>query len=323
MRSASGLHNRLLVLVPLLGLLGGCSPKPRPLESEHAVTTGIVYREFIRGSKLSMTSDVYVLDLDLKTPGIRLSVVTDGPSVKGSKVFTDSHTVAQWCGRKGALCGINGGFFGMTEGSRKEVIGLLATGATIHSSGRVVHSRGKKPRRFVRSVFGVDTKGTPGIAWAVGERGRAGLLTTFTVPEDPTTRAYWNVDSAAACGPRLVKSGNLYVADHEERLVSSPALRRTFIGFSMEGGQPRFLTLCVARSMTYRDAAGFLDRYFRKYHKTACSDGMCLDGGGSSQLVYRGPKGYVSVIPAGTTVPTCVLVMIEPVMMEPAATAAP
>ncbi len=272
------------------------------------VAPGIVLHSLPAGDETSPASAVYVLDVDLRRSDVRPRVVTQAPAVQKNRVFANSYTVREWCERSGAVGGINGGFFGQTDGDRKEVIGLLAAGGAVVSSGRLVRSTSHPGRRFARCVLAFTPDGLPHIGWAVGERGRSALLTAFTQPVNPVSQAYWNAESAVACGPRLVEGSRTHVTDREERLVNPPRLWRTFVGYSMEAERPRFLALCIGQSMTFADAAEFLQRYFRRYHGVACQEGMCLDGGASSQLVYRAGSELVDVRPNTTTVPDAVVV---------------
>jgi hypothetical protein len=256
-------------------------------------------------------SAVWLLDIDLKTPGLRLEVAAEDEAVQEGRVFADSHTVREWCRKKNALGGINGGFFGKTMQERKEVLGLLATEGIVRSSGRLTHSPGNPQRRFVHSVIGFgENAGTPGlprIGWAVAERGHGALLTAYNQPLNPTAQDYWQVRSAVACGPRLISEGSVHVTDREERLVHPPAVPRTFVAYSRENGTPRHLVLGIGLSLTFRETADLLQNYFRETHQTACAEAMCLDGGSSSQLTYRTAAGWQDARATAITVPTAIL----------------
>jgi exopolysaccharide biosynthesis protein len=273
------------------------------------VAEGVAHRAFPEGDPLTGASEAHVLDIDLKTPGIALKIAAEGTVTTKGRTYGESYTVMEWCRRENALAGINGGFFGANDGFKKEVLGLLVSDGEILSSGRVVRSQTNPDRRFVRCVFGLKPDGTPRIGWAVGRRGRGALLTEYETPLNPTTQSYWTAGSAVACGPRLINGCKIQVSDRDERLVSPPALRRTFVGFDVENGKPRHLVLGIGSAMTFQDAAAFLQRYFRETHGTDCAEAMCLDGGSSTQLSYRIPTGFVDARPTGVTVPTAILVV--------------
>lgn len=287
--------------------LSRTTPPQRP--ADYLVTSGLVYREFPTGDALSPVSDAAVLDLDLQKSDLKLRIAVEKDEAVNGRTYAASNTVREWCRQAEALGGVNGGFFGTTDGTRKETIGLLATEGVIRSSGRLVRSPEHPERQFARCVFGLDGEGTPHIGWAVGQRGRGALLTEYSTPLNPISACFWKADAAVACGPRLVEAGRVNVTDRQERLVSPPPLRRTFVAYSLEKGKPRHLVLGIANAMTFENVASFLQSYFRAYHGTACAEAMCLDGGSSTQLAYRTPTGYSNAIAGRVTVPTALLIV--------------
>ncbi len=302
----------------------GCNREPNASRASPTETTagkpvapGVMLRSFPQGSELSPPSDVYVLEVDLTVPGARVKVVSDAPTVRAGRVYGKSYTVAEWCRKNGAVAGINGGFFGLSDLDRKEFIGLLAANGAIISSGRLVRPSGHPEMRIARSVLGMDDKGTPHIGWAVGERGRAALLTEYPSPVNPTKQRFWNVDSAVACGPRLISAGKIAISDRDERLASPRPLRRTFVGYDTEKSRPGHMVLATCEAMTFSDAATFLQAYFKKYHGRTCAEAMALDGGASTQLAYRAAGGSIESVGSLVTVPTAILVSVP--VNDPAA----
>ncbi len=301
----------LCATIALLTIVGCNRPQSDPAterSTEIQVAKGVIVRS-IPIDGLAGESAAALIDIDLSTANIRTQVVAQNVKVEKGRVFADARTVKDWCQAKNALAGINGGFFGVTRQDRKEVIGLLAREETIVSSGKVVRSPRNPNRRFVRCVLGFDKEGAPHIGWAVGQRGRAAMLTEYLEPLNPVRQRFWTVDSAVACGPRLIWNGRIAVTDKEERLVSPPPFRRTFAAYSLQSGKPRHLVLGIAESMTFQDVGAFLERYFRRYHNTPCAEAMCLDGGASSQLSYRTQQGLTDIRPVNITVPTAILIL--------------
>src|ERR1700731_2817255 len=97
------------------------------------------YHYFCEGSPIlaQTRSDALVLDVDLQSPTVRLQVTADNPvRRKGGKVFGISHTVRDWCVMNREIAGINGGFFGQTDGVNKQAEGLLAVAGKVYNSGR-------------------------------------------------------------------------------------------------------------------------------------------------------------------------------------------
>jgi hypothetical protein len=269
---------------------------------------GVTVRAFGEGDALSGDSPVVLLDLDLAHPTLRVRVAADQVQLRKGRVFGRAWSLEEWCRRAGAVAGVNGGFFGSTDGEWKEILGMLATEGMVHSSGQMVRSTRNPGERYLRSVFGIGEDGEPDIHWAVGRRGHGALLTRYGSPVNPTEQAYWTVDSAVACGPRLIRDGRIAVSDVEERLVSDRLAARTFVGIVRQKAEPARLLLGVAESMRYVEAAAFLGRYCRAFHGTDCADAMCLDGGSSSQLVYRLEGKWMEARATPVTVPTAVLV---------------
>jgi len=288
------------------------------------IARGLTYRYFPEGDPLVVgsRSDALTLDVDLRAPGLHVGVAAESP-IQGQtgKAFGNAYTVRDWCVRRNALAGINGGFFGQTSGQRKQIIGLLVTGSAVRSPGRKIRSPSHPDRRFVRCTLGFTREGLPRIGWVTSEG--ASVLRAHERPLNPIASQPWQVDSAVACGPRLIAGGQLAITDREERLGSPLALPRTFVAYDVEGigaqARPRHLLLGIAMQMTFADVAAFVQRYFRQIHHTACAEAMCLDGGSSSQLVYRAPAGhlaatgahaqdYVDTRPSFVTVPTAILV---------------
>ncbi len=283
------------------------------------VAQGVLYRYIPEGDILvqGTRSDALILDVDLRTPGLRVEAAAEHAARQpNGAVFADAHTVREWCQQTHAIGGINGGFFGKTQGETKEVMGLLLTGGQVLSPGRKVRSPSNPSNQFVRCALGFTASGTPRIGWLTSDRDNG--VHSVNRPLNPTSNQLWNLRSAVSCGPRLIADGQLMVTDHEERLVSPRALPRTFVAYDMEGKgrarRPRHLLLGIAMEMTFADVAAFTQRYFRTMHHTECADALCLDGGSSSQLVYRdpahaaNPDAYIETRPSFVTLPTALLI---------------
>ena len=302
---------RVLCLTALVGLPCGCGREQGDIvwsRGERRVAPGVIVRTIPRGG-IAGESDAAVIEVDLSAAQVQCRVAAEDVRIEQGRVYGAARTVREWCRRQNAVAGINGGFFGLTSGGRKEIIGLLARNERVESSGKLVRSPRDPRRRFVRAVLGFDRSGMPHIGWAVGQRGRAAMLTEYLQPLNPVRQQFWTVDSAVACGPLLIRNGRIGVTDREERLASPPPLRRTFAAYSINAGRPKRLVLGIGESMTFADAASFLDRYFRERFGTPPEAAMCLDGGASSQLSFRKDGDIADVRPTGVSVPTAILVI--------------
>jgi hypothetical protein len=283
------------------------------------VSPGVAYRYVPEGSALvrGTHSDALLLDVDLRTPGIHIDVATENVAKQaGGGMGGTAHTVREWCLQRHALGGINGGFFGRTQGDNKEIMGLLMTEGRIRNPGRKVRSPSNPANQFVRAALGFTAAGTPRIGWLTSDRD--GGVHAVDRPLNPSANQVWNLHSALACGPRLIADGTVVITDREERLVSPRALPRTFVAYDVEGtgrsARPRHLVLGVGMEMTFADVAACMQRYFRTVHHTECADALCLDGGSSSQLIYHDPQkpdvpdAYIDARPGFVTVPTALLI---------------
>jgi exopolysaccharide biosynthesis protein len=301
------------LFAPLLIVLTSCSRRQEPppqlaVRQTVSIADGLVYRFYPRADRLSPVAAVHVLDIDL-SKDLEVSIAADNTELHKGVVYGDTFTLPEWIDRKGALAGVNGGFFGQSSGGRKEIVGLLAREGHIDSSGSLRQSPKAKDRKFVRSVFALDEKSSPHIGWMTGRRGTKASLADHDRPLNPTNSTRFEASAAMACGPRLVANGDLKISDSDEKLGSPESVPRTFVAFSRTDGKPVRLILCVTPAMTYADCAAFVQRYFREVAGSSCAEAMCLDGGSSSQMSYRKGEEIVRAYPTGVSVPTAVLVV--------------
>ena len=275
-------------------------PRRQPASSDVEIVRGVHYRRLA-----TPESPIWLVDVDLTQPGIRVGVACRRLKRDESPRYGDALTAGEWCSATGAVAAVNGGYFGDSDGGRKEIVGLLASRGEVLSGAR--RRRGSRGG-YVGSVFGVDPDGAPGIRWAIGSRGRQADLTVFDHPEGRAQATRWRVRDAVGCGPTLVHEGRLRVTDRQERLASRGRLPRTFVCYSVRDGRTDRLVLAVAASMEYSDAARFITGYFPSTHRQRCWAAMCLDGGGSSQLAYVREGRVSTPAPSPVTVPTAVVV---------------
>jgi exopolysaccharide biosynthesis protein len=272
------------------------------------VADGVVYRTFGAHDPMARGTEVWLIDIDLSRPGVQVSVAAHGLRRGEAPATGDARTAAEWCAGTGAVAAVNGGYFGAGDDARKEIVGLLVQRGRVVSSASV--RRGDRGS-YVRSVFGASSRGVPAIRWATGSRG-AVRLRGHRGPTDAASAGAWSPASAVGCGPRLISGGKVKVADRAERLVSPGRVPRTFVGYSLSRGRPAHLVLAVGQRMDYADAAAFLKAYFRGFHRAACAEAMCVDGGGSSQMAYREGEHIRMPISSLVTTPTAIVVRVRP-----------
>lgn len=251
------------------------------------------------------SGSAWTLDVDLAEPGTTIGIVAGRRQVLRGRAYARSRTAADWCRETGAVGCINGGYFGDRKGDLRQIVGLLLEDGVLRSPGK--RQTGRKGVRYAKSTLGVDLRGRPDIRWAASRQGGGATLDSYDHAVDGRART-WRPRSAVMCGPRLVASGEAQVCDRSERLVSPGRLPRTFVGYSTERGRPRFVALVVAQTMTYEDAASYIQAHFQSRHGVNCAEAMCLDGGGSTQMAYAQPSGIAEAFPTLTPVPTAIIV---------------
>jgi Phosphodiester glycosidase len=283
--------------------LGSCSTRPSPTPDRTPIAAGIDYQT-LEGA------GVQLLDIDLTLANVQPIVVAEGVARIGGNHVGDAYTVAEWAERYRAIGGVNGGFFGQTYdslGARRQIVQLAVVDGAVVAPGGAVGSTRTPGERYLRSAIGFTGDGAPRMAWAaatasLGPRDAG-------APTNPTDPRPWDVRWAVACGPRLIHRGHRYIADRIERLRSPERLPRTVVAYDSDGTMPRHLLLLRADAMTYEDLAAFVQRYFPAHHGTRAAEAMCLDGGASSQIVYRQGNRLIDAAPTGVKVPTALLLV--------------
>ncbi len=299
---------RLLALTGLAAAVGGPLYVAQSVRATAvrptAVAPGVTTRQLQQG-----LATVRVIDVDLAHPGVRVEVAADDIAFRNRLITGKSLSVEEWVQSRGAVAGINGGFFGKTVGpEHKEIVGLLKLDGRVRVAGPVYRSRPER-HAYARSAFGLTANGRPRMAWVTSRPGSPQTLRAHPEPQFKDGSQPWDVRQALACGPRLIHNGKIEIATRRERLASPGSLPRTFLGYSAgKGNRPGRLVLCTTDGMEFEDCARFLADYFRKYHRVACAEAMALDGGASTQAVWKEGGALRSDFATGVTVPTAILV---------------
>src|SRR4051812_38162562 len=109
------LSQSLLPLLAALALCGGCAmpgvPDHTVLVPRGAGSNGVAVRQLEDAG-----SRVTVMDVDLRTPGIQLEILSEDARRGGATVSGRARTVADWVTKAAALGGINAAFFGRDLG---------------------------------------------------------------------------------------------------------------------------------------------------------------------------------------------------------------
>lgn len=302
---------RLLLIPAALGLVlaKGCSGAsgPKAGVQETYSKGGVTVRKIAVGDG---TTHVRVIEADLRKPGVRVEIAADQIARRQGRVSGVARSVADWLEqRKGAVAGVNGGFFGTPTGDdSREIVGLLKLEGRVRSSAPVYHSD-RTGLDYSRCALGFSGTGSPSMAWVTSRRGDPQSLFAHPAPEFSHQGTAWKPSSALACGPRLIRDSKVEVSFRGERLASPGRLPRTFIGFGGAGAQSDRFVLCAATGMEFEDCAEFLKGYFQEAYGIPCRHGMCLDGGSSTQAAWRENGTVRTDSPLNAEVPTALLVV--------------
>ncbi|MBC8141327.1 MAG: phosphodiester glycosidase family protein [Armatimonadetes bacterium] len=289
----------------LFAALFSCSCVP-PAPADTApvtVTPGVVFERH---------TGFQTLAVDLDKANVVPAVVAQNVTRQGNNFVGDAFTVRDWCEKRGAVAGINGGFFGQSYddlGTRKQIVQLCVVDGKVVAPGSDTPSTRTPGERYLRSAIGFHADGTPEIVWATGTV--KNVIRAYGSPTNPDTKQTWaNLRSAVACGPRLYAGGVRRISDKEERLVSEPALIRAFVAYDTgDTGKPRHFVMGRADAATYAQVADFLAVFYKKQYGTEPIEAMCLDGGSSGQIVYEKNGRLVDAEATGVRVPTAILLL--------------
>jgi hypothetical protein len=283
----------------------GCQERAgtAPRVQQTRLAPGVTARTFKQG-----LWGVRVIDVDLGQPGVRIDVAAEEIAVRDGHITGQAKTLPEWLKSTGAVAGINGGFFGYAvDEHRKEIVGLLKQAGRVRVAGTPRHST-RTGGSYTRCALGFTRAGEPRMAWVASVRGEPQALRAHAAPDLTGPGTPWTVRQALACGPRLLRDGKVDVSYRGERLASPGSLPRTFVGYGGKEGTPGHFVLCAADGMEFADCARFLAEYFQREYGVPCREGMCLDGGASTQAAWR-EAGRITTNPdPGTTVPTALLV---------------
>ncbi len=269
-------------------LLVGC---PGTSPTEIPVTEGVVFRT-------DKVAAVQTLTVDHNTATVRPVVVAENLERLRNNVVGDAHTVRDWVQKYGAVAGVNGGFFGDmydSLGRRKQLVQLCILEGKVVAPGTPVGTA-------LRSTVGFAQNGEAQLAWTVGTEQQGARR--YEKPIKTRSGLTWPVQSAVACGPRLIHKGQIDIADRAEKLVSDVKVGRMAVATS-----GRYLVFCRAESMTYGELARYLMAFFKEKLGAVPDEAMCLDGGPSAQIVFQDGNALKEAEPTGVQVPTAILLM--------------
>lgn len=262
---------------------------------------------------------VDLIDVAMPNSAVALQVgAEDVASVNGS-ITAVARTPDDWLSDEHVVAAVNGGYFGADHGDRKEIVGLLVTEGRVRHAAPPIQGSGSAnlaPASYVRSAFGIMADGTPRITWAATRPGAPQTLYAYPGPilngagRSGRRSRSWHPDMAIGCGPSLIHNGVIDITDRLERLVNPMPCPRTFVAYGEPGGAQHFV-MGIASSMTYRQVAEFLVKYFADHHYGTPWAAMCLDGGASTQMSYRAGGTKTHPRYTGVTVADCLMIVTK------------
>jgi hypothetical protein len=293
---------RIVFLSALVLLASSCQNTPKDIQQ---IARGVTFHR-------DREAGVQLLDVDVQTASVVPVIVAENIERRHNNFVGDCKTVKEWAESHKAIGGLNGGYFGdMYDqlGRRKQIVGLATVDHRIVAPSGFVESTRYPDQKFLRSVIGFTDDGVPQMVYATSTL--KGPMRKYETAVNPITYTPWDVRYAVSCGPRLFSRASKHIADHEERLVSPGKLSRSFVAYDVGDGElPQHFVLGRADSMEFSEVADFLEAYFNQVHASRPYEAMCLDGGPSSQLVYRTPNGSLEdAEPTGVLVPTAILLI--------------
>ncbi len=216
--------------------------------------------QLIHEQRAQPSQEIFIVNVDLKKPGLTICVAPGGPDPDGPGVYqTTLMTVRAIAERDDLDVAVNGDFFSAKQhvDAKGKKSGYL-TGLWAKVAGAAM-SDGK--------MWGGEKEPSLWITRA----GRAGISREGRAPPD---------------GRQMISGHPLLVADGKAVPSESKAVHpRTAVGVDAAGARLVLLVVDgrhpeVATGMTYAEVAGELLRL-------GCSSGLNLDGGGSTTLVIR------------------------------------
>lgn len=254
-------------------------------------------------SRRGSTGEVTVIRVDLSPGKARLEVAAADIARREGAVSGRALPLAGWLARTGACAAVNGGFFGRDVSQEHlQILGLLKFRGRVRSAAPRLRSRGGQA--YARAALGIPTSGLPEVAWVTGLR----PLLAYCDPLLNAAGRVWAVREAIGCGPALIRQGVTRVTDSEERLISPELEPRTVVATARgDQGEPIAALFAFERS-GFDGCAQGVREYFEHRGRARVIDAICLDGGSSTQAIWKDRGGLASTNPFARSVPTAVVV---------------
>lgn len=201
---------------------------------------------------------------------------------------------------------VNGTFFSFADNRN---LNLVMREGQMKAYNVPAVPKGKDSSQYyyvTRSAIGISKKREADVAWVYSDTGarwpiatESGPVTSTGANPDPTWRdlkalgvkgGKWKMQTAIAGGPALVYDGKKQLSHKEERMFvngENDRHPRTAMGYTAEG---KLIILAVeGRNPGVAEGAS-LHHLAEMLVQLSCSEGLNLDGGGSSCLLINGKE---------------------------------
>lgn len=232
-------------------------------EENYAISPGVIWqkREYFGGPEGYLLWNKLLFDPHDPNISLKLGLASDN--------MKKNETVSSITARKGALAGVNGGYFNMAGGP----LGIVM------ADGKLLSPH--VSRRPPRTVMGMTNNKDISFKRAVAASGQI---------KDLTGNTWDNLEFALGGGPTLLKGGKLALTTDAEELgpKGNDITRhcgRTAVGTTRDGK----CVIALASGYSSSHAQGIkLEKMATLMHNAGAVEAMNLDGGGSVDMAIKG-----------------------------------
>ena len=150
-----------------------------------------------------------------------------------------------------------------------------------------------KDEKIIRGAFGISKKRNPDIAWISTDSTEKYAHAYENVLSD-TTRGNskrWKMRTAVGGGPVLVQDGKVFITNEQEKMFIGNARMdkhpRTCIGYTTDG---KLIIMVIEGRYPGIAEGATLEQEARLLIQLGCTEGLNLDGGGSSCMLVNGKE---------------------------------
>lgn len=152
---------------------------------------------------------------------------------------------------------------------------------------------------MIRGAIGINNKREADIAWVSSDTSNNNFINAWQKPisnvidmnAKKNKPSKWKMRTAIGGGPVLVQDGNMLISNDQEKMFSGKAKfdkhPRTCMGYTKDGK----MIIMVIQGRTPGIAEGAsLEQEAKMLIELGCTEGINLDGGGSSCMLINGKE---------------------------------